>query len=369
MKEKNYYGRLEIEILSYFHDRVSRLFDISVYSNPDGVWMYYLHTKQKSKKKKKRYPRDEALYNIIRDNHFFLYFYYMPLAVHAIVGNKSLWKGNGRPPKKLTDMLICLLIWRKFPSLDARDAKSFLKFLLFYRIIDIEVPCFKTLCNYNNNPIIRRYLDELITITSKPLKSIETKFATDMTGTRTRTFTSWFSIRTGETINKRDHIATHISTGVKSNIVTAVDVRVKSGNDNEILRKHTDKTAENFTIDEWSGDSKYWCKENCKKIHSLGGVGWFWPHKNFSGRYMKCGLFNKMSRALVNKDEKALKSYHLRSNSESTIHSKKAKLGDFVRSKDDTGKEQEEHLKWVNYNFSVLVRALYEWDIEPEFSL
>jgi hypothetical protein len=281
--------------------------------------------------------------------------------------NKTLWHGIGRPPKKLADMLVCLLVWRKFPSLDARDAKAFLDFLRFYGVIDIDVPCFKTLCNYNNNSCVKTYLDKLITLTSKPLREIETKFATDMTGARTKTFSSWFSIRTGEIIEKRDHISAHITTGIKSNIVTAVDTCVKSGRDNEILRKHADHTARNFDIEEWTGDSKYWCKENCKKIKSLGGVGWFWPHKNFSGRYVKCGVFNKMSRALINEDEQALKSYHLRSNGESTIHSKKSKLGDFVRSKLSIGKEQEEHLKWVNYNFNVLVRALYEWNIEPDF--
>lgn len=368
MKGKKHYGKLEIEILSYFNDQISRLLDLSVYINPNKVWMQYMSmNKKKPKKKKERYPRDEALYNLIRDNHFFIYFRYMPLAVHMISGDKSLWKGAGRPPNNLSDMLVCLLIWRKFPSLDVRDAKSFLDFLVFFGVIDVKVPCFKTLYNYNNNPEIRTYLDELIGMTSEPMKKIEKDFATDMTGTKTKTFTSWFSIRVGEKIEKRDHISSHITTGVKSNIVTAVDINVKAGKDNVIMRKHVDLTNKNFQIREWSGDNKYWSKENCRKIRDIGAKGWFWPQNNFSGRYVKCGVFNIMSRALLKGDKEALKSYHKRSNAESTIHSKKAKLGDFVRAKLDTGKEQEEHLKWVNYNFSVLGRALYEWGIVPGF--
>lgn len=370
MTKKKRYGRLEIKVLTYFCDDFKRLFDLTIKAE-ENIFLAYAKklTITQKRKKKKRIPRDEALYNLIRKNHFFVYFNYMPLAIHWASGDKTLWKGNGRPPKRLSDMLVCLHIWQKFPSLDCRDAHAFLEFLKYYRIIDVEIPCFKTLCNYKNNPCVKTYLDELIKITSKPLSKIEKDFATDMTGTKTKTFTSWYSIRTGETIQKRDHIATHITTGVKSNIVTAVNINVKSGGDNEILRRHVDITDENFNINDWSADSKYWCKKNCRKLKEKGGNGWFWPHENFSGRYVKCGLFNRMSRALLNKEENALKSYHKRSNVESTIHSKKSKLGDFVRSRLEIGQEQEEYIKWVNYNFAVLGRALFEWGIEPDFSL
>jgi len=364
------YGKLEIKLLTYYCDDIQRLFDLTIKAE-ENIFLAYAKQAPiiRKRKKKKRILRDEAVYNLIRKNHFYIYFNYMPLAIHWASGHKTLWKGNGRPPKRLSDMLVCLHIWQKFPSLDCRDAHAFLEFLKYYGIIEVEVPCFKTLCNYKNNPCIKTYLDELIKITSKPFNKIEKDFATDMTGIKTRTFTSWYSIRTGETIEKRDHISTHITTGVRSNIVTAVDVCVKSGRDNEILRKHVDITNENFEINNWSGDSRYWCKKNCRKLRDVDGKAWFWPHENFSGKYVKCGVFNRMSRALLNKEENALKSYHKRSNVESTIHSKKCKLGDFVRSRLEIGQEQEEHIKWVNYNFAVLGRALFEWDIVPDFLL
>ena len=44
---------------------------------------------------------------------------------------------------------------------------------------------------------VKTHLDELIRITSKSLSKIEKDFATDMTGTKTKTFTSWYSIRAG----------------------------------------------------------------------------------------------------------------------------------------------------------------------------
>ncbi len=49
-------------------------------------------------------------------------------------------------------------------------------------------------------------------------------------------------------------------------IVPAVDIRMKEGEDNIIMREHVDKVAEDFTINDWLGDSKYWCKKSCKGL-------------------------------------------------------------------------------------------------------
>ena len=46
---------------------------------------------------------------------------------------------------------------------------------------------------------------------------------------------------------------------------------------------------------------------------------------------------------------------------------KKRKFNNFVRSKLDEAKENEETFTWSCYNFGVLVRAYYEYGIVPEF--
>ena len=317
--------------------------------------------------KKKRYKRDEALYNAIQENEWFFFFETLPELIHAVASNSDLWLNKGRPTKKLSDILTCLAIWQRFPNLSVRSAKGFLEFLKHKGIIDIEIPCFKTLCKYQANKKIRYYFNRLIEVSSKPLNIIETCFATDMNGVRTNNFTSWFSIRTGKKIRKRDHLASHITTGVKSNIATAVDVCVKKGKDNEIMRQHVDRTSTNFKIKEWSGDSMYWAKANCKKIVEAGGKPYFKPKKSWCGKSRGCMAWKRMNLEFKEKPKKTGKCYHKRSNVESTNHSKKARLGSCVKSKLDTAREQEEHMKWVNYNALVLNRALFEWDIEPNF--
>lgn len=317
--------------------------------------------------KKKRYKRDEALYNVVQENEWFFFFETLPELIHSVSGNSNLWLNRGRPPKRLSDILTCLAIWQRFPNLSVRSAKGLLEFLKYKGIIDIEIPCFKTLCNYQANERIRYYLDRLIEASSKPLNVIETCFATDMNGVRTNNFTSWFSIRTGKRIRKRDHLASHITTGVISNIVTAVDSCVKKGRDNEILREHVEETAHNFRIEEWSGDGAYQCRENCTAIEGAGGKPYFKLQKNVRSLAKGQPMWKWMVYEKRKHPRRYKKKYHKRSNVESTNHSKKARLGSCVKSKLDTAREQEEHIKWVDYNLLVLNRALYEWNIEPTF--
>ena len=65
---------------------------------------------------------------------------------------------------------------------------------------------------------------------------------------------------------------------------------------------------------------------------------------------------------------KAKRSYNRRLNVESTNHAKKTKFGSRVKSKNDTAKENESTIQWIDYNFSVLSRVYYGYDIKPHFA-
>ena len=311
--------------------------------------------------KKKRYLRNESLYNTIQETEFLNFFDYVR-HISLLISNEKTGK-----KKKMRDIISCLLIWHKFPNLSARRAKSFLLFLKKFKIINANIPCFKTLCNYRAEPIIGNILDKLIIESSKPLSVIEHDFATDATGIRTNLFSSWYSIRCQKEIRKRDHLTIHITTGVKSNIVTALNVEIKSGKDNEIFREHVDKTAKNFDVHEFSGDGKYWYKENCRKVIEVGAKPYFKVWKNWSGKSRGCMPWKLMNLEFKNNPEEYGKHYHKRSNVESTNHSKKALLGDKVYSRLPSARINEENLRWINHNINVLNRAKHEWKINPKF--
>jgi YHS domain-containing protein len=306
--------------------------------------------------KKKRYIRDESLYNKIQEREFLNFF--------EFVRHLTNYVCKGR---KMKMMIQCLLIIHKFPDFSLRRARGFLLLLKKFGIIFVDIPCFKTLSNYRENNSLQIILDKLIEESSKPLSVIEHDFATDATGIRTKLFSSWYSIRCQKEIKRRDHLTIHITTGIKSNVVTALNVEIKSGNDNKIMREHVDKTNENFKIDEWSGDGRYWCKENCKKVFEVGAKPYFKVWKNWSGKSRGCMIWKIMNLESKNNTEEYGKHYHKRSNVESTNHSKKALFGDKIYSRLPSARINEETLRWINYNINVLNRARYEWKINPKF--
>jgi len=59
--------------------------------------------------------------------------------------------------------------------------------------------------------------------------------------------------------------------------------------------------------------------------------------------------------------------YHMRSNVESAFSMLKGKFGDSVRSKSDTGQINEALCKVLCHNICVLVLAIHELGIEPNF--
>ncbi len=305
---------------------------------------------------KKRWPRDEVLYNKIQETEFLNFFEFMRFLTNYVC------KG-----KRMKSMIQCLLIWRKFPNLSTRRARGFLLLLKKFGIITFDIPCFKTLSNYNENNSLQIILEKLIEESSKPLSVIEHDFATDATGIRTKLFSTWYSLRCKKEIKKRDHLTIHITTGVKSNTVTALNVGIKSGRDNYIFREHVDKTARNFKCNEFSGDGKYWCKVNCKKVHEVGAKSYFKVWKNWSGRSRGGFHWKEMNLEFKNNPEEYGKHYHKRSNVESTNMSKKMIHGDKVYSRLQSARINEETLRWINHNINVLNRAKHEWKINPKF--
>ena len=68
--------------------------------------------------KKKRYLRNEALYNKIQESEFLNFFEFVRYLTNYVC------KG-----RKMKNMIQCLLIWRKFPNLSTRRARGFLLLL------------------------------------------------------------------------------------------------------------------------------------------------------------------------------------------------------------------------------------------------
>ena len=136
---------------------------------------------------------------------------------------------------------------RLMSDLEDAHAKGYLSKLISY------VTVFKYLDTAELTPI----LHELITLSALPLKTIETDFAVDSSGFGTGKFVRWYNAKYGREVDNHDWLKAHIMTGVRTNVITSVEISGRHDHDAPFLPGLVDKTATNFHVLEVSGDKAY----------------------------------------------------------------------------------------------------------------
>jgi transposase len=159
----------------------------------------------------------------------------------------------------------------------------------------------------------------------------------------------------------------HIMCGVKTNIITAVEIGAKYAGDSPFLAPMVKSTAQHFTISEVSADKAYGSDKNINTIAALHATP-FIPFKvNTKGNGTGSVLWEHMYHYFMFKREEFLNHYHKRSNVESTFSMMKRKFGDSLRSKTDTAMVNETLCKVLCHNLVVLIHETEELGIAPIF--
>ena len=207
-------------------------------------------------------------------------------------------------------------------------------------------------------------LVDLIGRASLPLRTVERTFAIDSSGFSTCRYSRWFDEKYGANRAKADWVKTHLCIGTQTQIVAAVVIGDKNSGDCPQFEPLTRTTAENFTVEEMSGDKAYLSRENLDLIASLGGTA-FIPFKTNS---LPGGseVWRRMFWYFTMNREDFLNHYHRRSNVESAFSMIKRKFGDNVRAKTDTAMKNEVLAKVLCHNLCCLISAWYELGIEPD---
>lgn len=228
-----------------------------------------------------------------------------------------------------------------------------------------KVPHYNSIFNYLENPELTPMLKALIVQASLPLKAVEVDFAVDSSGFTTSRFTRWFDHKYGQVREQHDWVKCHLMCGVKTNIVTAVEILGRHTNDSIVLPALAQSTAQNFQIAEISADKGYASKNNADAIAALGAV----PYISFASHHRGNGggTWEKMFHYFQFKRTEFLQHYHKRSNVESTFSMMKRKCGDGLRSKTDVAMVNETLCKVLCHNLVVLIHEMYELGIEPSF--
>jgi transposase len=271
--------------------------------------------------------------------------------------------GKGRPKTLIADMVFaatykvyCMVSARRFGSdLDDAHANGYTSQPIHPNSVSA----------YLESEELTPVLEDLIVRSSLPLRSIETSFAVDSSGMSTSRWVRWYDHKYNCERTGHDWVKVHIATGVKTNCVTAAAIYGRDAADCPILPELVNQTAENFKVNEVSGDKAYLSVENVETIFGVGGTPFIAFKSNSTGG--AGGLFEKMFHFYQFNREEYMNRYHKRSNVESTFSAIKRKFGDSIRSRTDVAMRNEVYAKLICQNLTCVIQSQIELGIEPIF--
>lgn len=270
----------------------------------------------------------------------------------------------GRPRLSIHENLFCA-IQKVYSQLSSRRAHS-----LFQHAVEREqinhAPHFNAPSKFLNDPEVTPILNELVTLSALPVAGLESDFAIDSTGFRTTGFNVYNGMKHGE---RKEHkwIKAHIACGVKTNIVTSIEITGENGADSPQFIPLLNGTAKNFNIREISADKAYSARNNLNAADNIGATPYIAFRNNAQGYTRGSPLWNKMYHYFqLNKDE-FMEHYHKRSNVESTNAAIKRKFGETLKSKNRVAQVNELLAKIIAYNLTVVIHEMYENGIQPSF--
>jgi transposase len=254
---------------------------------------------------------------------------------------------------------------RIYSTLSSRRAMSDLKDARDKGYLS-KLPSCGVVSKYLESEQLTPYLHHLISQAAVPLKSVESAFAVDSSGFRTQGYVRWFNARYGHEQENHDWLKAHVCTGVKTNIITSVEISDRHANDGPFFDPLVKQTAERFTIEEASADKAYSSRHNLRLVEKLKAS----PYIAFKDNAMEsgvCEVWDKLFHYYSLHKQEYLAHYHKRSNVESTFWMVKSKFGEEVRSKLPVAQINEVLCKILCHNICCVIQSVYELGVEADF--
>ena len=273
----------------------------------------------------------------------------------------------GRPTLPFADMLFASVM-KIYTRFSLRRFMSDMQIAKQMKLID-NVPCYSTISNFMNRKEVKPLLENLIVISSLPLREIEKDFAVDSSGFSTCRFGQWYDYKYGREKKVRIWLKAHVCIGTKTNVCTSVRITEGNANDSPQLLDLVEETAKNFKVGEVSCDKAYSSRDNLKAIENVGAVPYIPFKKNVTGKRGALTIWGKMYHYFLYKHDEFLEHYHKRSNVESYFNMVKTKFGDSLMSKKKTAQEVELLCKLLSNNITIVIQEINELGVKAEFSL
>lgn len=293
---------------------------------------------------------------------------FLPLLRELCDGIEQPVQTMGHPRLPLSDVVFALGV-KTYSTLSARRATSLVRDAAARGLMD-TAPSYNSALRYLESPELTGILKALIEESAKPLAAVESDFAIDSTGIGTTTYRRWFDHKWGRERSTQTWVKVHAMTGVKTNVVTAIEATATESADSPQLPALLERTAANFDVREVSADRAYSSKSNFRAVAAIGATAYVPFKKGSTGgmtHHKFDPLWSKMWHYYQFRQPEFLTHYHKRSNVETTFSMVKAKFGGSVRAKTPTAQVNEALLKFLCHNIVVLIQSIYELGIEPAF--
>lgn len=272
-------------------------------------------------------------------------------------------KGRGRPRLPLADVVYSATM-KTFTTFSGRRATTDIRECEVKGLVD-HAPHYNSIFNYLGEPTLTPLLKTLVEESAMPLKAVETNFAVDATGFATSVYARWFDHKYGREMKQQKWVKAHAMVGVKTNVVTSIEVTEGSANDCPEFAGLVESTARQFDVREVSADKAYLSAANLAIVESIGAVPYIPFKSNSQGEGPDA--WRRMWHQFSYRRDEFLAHYHRRSNVESTFSMMKRKFGGSLRSKLQTAQFNEVLCKVLCHNLAVLVHEMHELGIEPTF--
>lgn len=270
---------------------------------------------------------------------------------------------RGRPRLSPRDAVFAA-VFKVYTTVSARRSMSDLREARERGYIS-KLPCHNSVLNALESADLTPILRDLIVESSKPLSAVEVDFAADSSGFTTSRFHRWYDHKYGVERQEHDWVKVHIMVGVKTNVVTAIEIHGRNAADTKQLPALVATTAQNFAMAEVSADKGYASAANIETVKSAGAepfIAFRTSDTGWSG-----GAWGKALGYFLYHREEWLARHHKRSNVETAFSMMKRKFGDFVRSKTDVAMTNEALCKVLAHNLVVLIHEMAELGVEPTF--
>lgn len=312
----------------------------------------------KEQKPKRKYKQQWNAYNLAQTNEFNMFQDILIELIDSLIQvRKPLWK-NGRPFSDLKDMLFCCTT-KVYYGKSSRRNIGYLALAKGNGYIK-KIPHFNTILNYYKNPAITSLLKHLVEQSGIPVKEIEQRFTTDASGFSTSLYSRWFDVRLGDYNEKRIYKKIHVTSGVKSNIISAISITDGYYHDSPQFGELVKTTAKNFNMREMSADAGYLARHNFNIVSSVGAIPYIMFKSNCSRKARGSLIYKRMFKMYEEHREEFLDHYHQRSNAESVFSMIKRKFGTHLYSKSEIGQVNELLCVALAHNICVLIQELFE---------